>query len=255
MKFKKFVCDTEVVNGMEFEIQPMKDCHVLLQRRKEMDLTQQQVAQAAGIQLRQYQRVESGECSFSGSSARIVLSVCEVLQLDPYLFFGKGNDDTEDTVRDVYVVLPQVESKLGVNGKYYYIPQLAYYIMVSAIPYGMVCAEEEIWDKLKEVYGIDTVEVRPDHNSASMYGFSKFPFWRAVADNGYITGSIYVTKDRLIELLKKEGHNVRQVCNTQRYRLMDFKDTHYNINNMKISVLQTDEQIIEAFQKARGEQE
>ena len=61
MKFKKFVCETEIVNGMEFEIQPMKDCHVLLQRRKEMNLTQQQVAQAAGIQLRQYQRVESGE--------------------------------------------------------------------------------------------------------------------------------------------------------------------------------------------------
>lgn len=255
MKFKKFVCETEIVNGMEFEIQPVKDCHVLLQRRKEMDLTQQQVAQAAGIQLRQYQRVENGECSFSGSSARIVLSVCEVLQLDPYFFFGKGNEDMEDIVHDVYVVLPQVESKLGVNDKYYYIPQLAYYIMVSAIPYGMVCTEEEIWDKLKEIYGIDTVEVRPDHNSTSMYGLSKFPFWRAVADNGYITGSIYVTKDRLIELLKKEGHNVRQVGSTQRYRLMDYTDTHYNINSMKISVLQTDDQIIEAFQKARGEQE
>lgn len=127
--------------------------------------------------------------------------------------------------------------------------------MVSAIPYGMVCAEEETWDKLKEVYGIDTVEVRPDYNSASMYGFSKFPFCRAVADNGYITGSIYVTKGRLIELLKKEGHNIRQVGNTQKYRLMDYADTHYSVNNMKISVLQTDEQIIEAFQKARGEQE
>ena len=123
------------------------------------------------------------------------------------------------------------------------------------LSFGMVCSEEEIWDKLKEVYGVDTVEVRPDHNSASMHGFSKFPFWRAVADNGYITGSIYVTKDRLIELLKKEGHNVRQVGNTQKYRLMDYADTHYNVNNMKISVLQTDEQIIEAFQKARGEQE
>lgn len=117
--------------------------------------------------IRQYQRVESGECSFSGSSARIVLSVCEALQLDPYLFFGKGNEDTEETVHDIYVVLPQIETKLGVNGKYYYIPQLAYYLIVSAIPYGKVCTEEEIWDKLKEIYGVDTVDVRPDHNDVS----------------------------------------------------------------------------------------
>lgn len=54
-----------------------------------------------------------------------MLSVCEVLQLDPYLFFGKGNEDKEDmedTTHDVYVVLPQIETKQGVHGKYYYIP-------------------------------------------------------------------------------------------------------------------------------------
>ena len=48
------------------------------------------VYQTAGIQLRQYQRAENNEHSFFGGSARIMLSVCEVLQLDPYLFPGKG---------------------------------------------------------------------------------------------------------------------------------------------------------------------
>lgn len=254
MRFRKFSFDKEIINGAEFDVLPAHDGTVLLQRRKELKLTQQQVAEAAGIQLRQYQRVESGERTFSGGSARIMLSVCEVLKLDPYLFFGKGNEDTEiEQNHDIYVVLPQVECKLGVSGKYYYIPQLAYYLMVSAIPYGKVCTEEEIWDKLKGVYGIKTIEVRPDYNNITMYGFSKFPFWRTVADSGYITGSIYVTKDRLIELLKIEGHNIRQVGNTQRYRLMDFTDTHYNLDNMKITVLQTDEQIIETFKKVRGE--
>ena len=35
--------------------------HILLQRRKELKMTQQKVADKAGIQLRQYQRLESGE--------------------------------------------------------------------------------------------------------------------------------------------------------------------------------------------------
>ena len=249
MKFRKFECEKEYINGVAFERPPVLDCHVLLQRRKEMNLTQQQVSQAAGIQLRQYQRLESGESSFSGSSARIVLSVCEVLQLDPYLFFGKGNEDTDDTVHDVYVVLPMIETKLGPEGRYRKIPELAYYIVVSAIPYGMVCTEEEIWDKLKEVYGVSHVEVVPDHNCIPMYRDAKFPFWRAVSDNGNITGSIHAAKDQLVDFLKMEGHNVRKVGDTSRYRLMDFKTTHYNIHDMKIFVLQTEDQMMEAFQK------
>lgn len=254
MKFKKFVPEKHIFGGMEFELISVHDGHVLAQRRKELKMTQQQVADASGIQLRQYQRAESGERTFSGGSARIMLAVCEALQLDPYYFYGKGNEDVEEEQNhEAYVVLPQVETKLGIHGKTYYIPQLAYYLIVSAIPYGKVCTEEEIWDKLKEIYGIDTVDVKPDHNNVNMYGNSRFPFWRAVAERGYVTGSFYVSKDRLIELLRKEGHNIRQVGKTQKYRLMDFDDTHYNINEMKISVLQTDEQILEAFERTRKE--
>lgn len=249
MKFKKYYFPKEIINGIEFERIPVNDASILLQRRKEMKLTQQQVAQAAGIQLRQYQRVENGECSFSGSSARIVLSVCEVLQLDPYLFFGKGNEDTEEEkIRDRYVILPQVETNL----LQYFIPQHAYYLMVSAIPYGMVCTKEEIWDKLQEVYGIETMDVRPDHNSADMYANGRFPFWRAVSDNGNIIGSLHVSKDRLVELLRSEGHNVRRVGATSRYRIMDFNETHFDLNTLKISILQTDGQILEKFKAARS---
>ena len=84
-----------------------------------------------------------------------MLSVWEVLQLDPYLFLGKGNEDTGDEVlHEQYVILPQVET----NKIYYYIPTLAYYLMVCAIPYGKVSTEEEIWDKLKSVYGIEKLD-------------------------------------------------------------------------------------------------
>lgn len=49
-------------------------------------MTQQEVADAAGILLRQYQRLESGERSMSSVSLRIGLAVCDVLGLDPHRF-------------------------------------------------------------------------------------------------------------------------------------------------------------------------
>lgn len=62
------------------------DRAILLTRRKQLKMTQQQVADAAHIQLRQYQRLESGERSMASASMRIGLSVCSVLKLDPYRF-------------------------------------------------------------------------------------------------------------------------------------------------------------------------
>lgn len=242
MKFKKFKLATESIGKFEFERIPAHDGSILQERRKELKMTQQQVADAARIQLRQYQRVEAGERTFSGSSARIMLSVCEVLQLDPYLFFGKGNEDTEDRhIYDSYIILPKVET----NGLFYYIPQHAFYLMVSAIPYGMVCTEEEIWDTLKKAYNIETLDAKIDHNSVDIYGNFAFPHWRLVSESGYITGSIYLSKDRQIQMLESEGHNIRQVGDIQKYRVMDFCDTHFDINKIKISVLQTDKQIFD----------
>ena len=50
---------------------------ILRGRRDKLKLTQQQVADNVGIQLRQYQRLESGDRNISGASAGIMLSVCE----------------------------------------------------------------------------------------------------------------------------------------------------------------------------------
>lgn len=58
----------------------------LHRRREQLGLTQLQVATAAGINLRQYQRLESGERTISGTSLRIGLAVCRALRLDPYRF-------------------------------------------------------------------------------------------------------------------------------------------------------------------------
>lgn len=72
-------------DGQEW-VRIQRDCGVLEKRRKELGMTQQQVADKARIQLRQYQRFESGERDLSSSSMRIGVSVCQALELDPRRF-------------------------------------------------------------------------------------------------------------------------------------------------------------------------
>ena len=66
----------------------MTDRATLYYRRKELGLTQQQVADRAGIKLVQYQRFERGERSMCSASFRIGMAICDVLKLDPHRFTG-----------------------------------------------------------------------------------------------------------------------------------------------------------------------
>ena len=54
--------------------------------REKTGLTQQQIADKARIQLRQYQRFESGERNLSSSSFGIASRVLTALELDPTKF-------------------------------------------------------------------------------------------------------------------------------------------------------------------------
>lgn len=62
------------------------DHHILKNRREELELTQQQVADKANINLEHYQCYEAGERTIASASMRIGLSICHVLKLDPYRF-------------------------------------------------------------------------------------------------------------------------------------------------------------------------
>ena len=64
------------------------DHQILQSRREQLGLSQQQVADIAHIQLRQYQRLESAQQYLSGCSMRIGLSVCAALYMDPYELVG-----------------------------------------------------------------------------------------------------------------------------------------------------------------------
>ena len=55
---------------------------ILKNAREKLGMTQQQVADNARIQLRQYQRFESGERNLSSSSFNIACRILDALQLD-----------------------------------------------------------------------------------------------------------------------------------------------------------------------------
>ena len=218
-----------------------KSHHVLQQRRKELRLTQQQVADKAGIQLRQYQRLESGERDITASSGRIILSICYALKLDPFLFEGKGNEAPETK----YVILPPIE----VEGLTYAIPGLAYYSLVSAIPRGMVCTDDEIIECLRRVYAKNNLEIKTDYNSVQFYINDTFPYWRVVSKNGYLLNSIYCSKEAQKEKLKVEGVIVNEIGNNERYRVDEFEYCRFDVNNFKITVMKTEKEILEHFKK------
>lgn len=224
----------------EFEIWGTEGS-ILLRRRKELKMTQQQAADKSGIQLRQYQRLESGERNISASSGRIMLSICETLRLDPYVFLEKGNDEIETK----YIVLPPIELK----GITYAIPAFAYYLIVSAIPRGMVCTSDDILSCLRKAYGNDNLEIKPDENGVMMHADKAFPYWRVVSQRGYLINSFYCSKEWQMNLLKEEGVTVSQVGENESYRVDEFEYRHFPIERVKITVMKTMQQMLEEFQK------
>lgn len=72
-------------NGQEWLYLEL-DHQILKNRREELELTQQQVADQANIKLEQYQCYENGYRTMASASMRIGLSICHVLKLDPYRF-------------------------------------------------------------------------------------------------------------------------------------------------------------------------
>jgi DNA-binding XRE family transcriptional regulator len=70
-----------------------REAMILKKRRKELGLTQSEVADAIGIQLQQYQMFEYGTRKVSTSSMILGLRLCAALELKPYeLVFEKESD-------------------------------------------------------------------------------------------------------------------------------------------------------------------
>ena len=67
-----------------------RETQILRSARKKSGLSQLQIATELGVQVRQYQRLEYGERPFSSVNIRVGLTLCSILQIDPYdLVFGE----------------------------------------------------------------------------------------------------------------------------------------------------------------------
>ena len=74
-----------------------REHEIIRQARIRLGLSQQQVATLVSIQIRQYQRLEYGESNVMKLGMRAGLSLCIVLELDPYdLIFGSHPESVED---------------------------------------------------------------------------------------------------------------------------------------------------------------
>ena len=233
MNFLYYDFDKNISDGWSIMQQ---EHHILLDRRKELGYTQKQVADKAGILVGQYQRMENGDRLISGSSGRILLAVCEVLKLDPYLFFGKGNEKRGRQ----YLVLPPIE-KMGLE---YAIPQYAYFLVVSSIPEGMICSDDNIMACLRTTYGNDSLEVKPDENSFSLHLENAFPYWRVVSQRGYLINSIYSSKEKQKTMLKSEGLKINDM-HGDGLAVEDYKLHMFDLNELQITVMKSTKQIAE----------
>lgn len=84
---KREVVEFPGIGSLELEdIPSVSGFELLMERREQLQLTQQEVADKANIQLRQYQRFESGERALRSSTLRVALAVCDALMLDAHRF-------------------------------------------------------------------------------------------------------------------------------------------------------------------------
>ena len=74
-------------------LRPFSEAMTLKRAREKLGLTQQQAANKAGIQLRLYQRFESGERNLTNSPFNIGCNVLEVLVVDVAAFRQSENEE------------------------------------------------------------------------------------------------------------------------------------------------------------------
>ncbi len=75
-----------------------REAMILVKRRKEMGMTQSDVAEQAGISLQHYQLYEYGRRKLSSGNMLLGLKICAILELEPYEFVF---EDCSDWVRRI----------------------------------------------------------------------------------------------------------------------------------------------------------
>lgn len=103
--------ESDFVPGIGEMITILAPGEEFLKQREALGLTQQQVADKAGILIRQYQRLESGERSLDSTSFRIGLNVCHALQIDPRFYCQARTKEEGQRVREQRLLKAKAEAE------------------------------------------------------------------------------------------------------------------------------------------------
>lgn len=194
MEFIPFQETTATLNGQTFIVLQTEN-QMLRQRRLELSLTQAQVAQRAGILLRQYARMEANPGALRSSGARILLSVCAVLKLDPYLFFPEIPDNQATPTK--HIRIPAKPSRC--------VPLQEYMELMRKIPAGKVVTAKTVDAYFQQKYGVDVIVIDLEGSFAQEINMT-YPFWRQLSANGQLYATTrFKSREQQKLLLENDG--------------------------------------------------
>lgn len=232
MEFIPFKARTETIGG-ETYIVCQQEKHILRQRRLELGMTQSQVAQKAGILLRQYARIENGECAFRTAGARILLSICAVLRLDPYMFFPEIKQEPLRPVSNSKAnTSAQVIPRPAKPSKY--IPLSEYMELMRKVPRGRVVTAKTVDIYFKQKYKVDVIVIESRGRLLEEMNRS-FPFWRELSTNGqlYATTRLH-SREQQQRLLEEDGLTIVP-CGAKMasLKVQNYRDLLFDLNSIE----------------------
>lgn len=238
MKFVPFKEATKTVNGKPHFLMQQTH-HILRQRRLELGLTQAQVAEKAGILLRQYARIEGQEGTFHSSGARIFLSVCAVLMLDPYMFFPEIKDnEKEETVAVVKSPAEPTKRKPVEVIRYpekpsHYIPLEEYMDLMKRVPAGKVVTAKTVEAYFKKKYNVEVIVIETRGRFVEELN-ETYPFWRKLTANGFLYADTrFHSRDKQQRLLERDGLEIVPCgANKESLKVKDYKTHLFDLSSL-----------------------
>lgn len=238
MQFIPFRETTQIINGETYIL--MQQTHqILRQRRLELGMTQAQVADAAGILLRQYARIEGQEGAFRSSGARIFLSVCAVLKLDPYMFFPEIKDNEEKKTEPMKKSEQRTAEKPQVEVIHYpakpsrYIPLQEYMDLMRKVPAGKVVTCKTVEAYFKKKYNVEVIVIEVQGSYLEELNMT-YPFWRELSANGQLYATTrFKNREQQQRLLEQDGLEVIPCgANKASLKVKDYKSYLFDLDTL-----------------------
>ena len=146
-----------------------------------------------------------------------------------------------------HVVLPPVKVDVGGN---YVFPWHAYMMLVCEIPAGKVASIDDIIESLTEAYGME-LPLEHSLSDLDMRLKESYPYWRVVSERGHIHNSNKSSGD--LNKLRAEGIEIKEPRQEiDSLVIQDFKDKKFTFSSLKISVLGTDNELMEKLLQHRN---